>query len=380
MRILVVSDVSGYMPGGVPAEARQLMTALAERGHELLYAGDVAVVPAAVADHAPIDVPIGDGLPARLQGLIDGFRPDVVHVLCMSSRGVLALAPVLRGRPWVLTVHSVSPYERKLNRAHGSERLHYGLRALRFLANTLAWRWVFRRVAIPRVIVHSDFVADIVGRYGFDRQRVDRILLPFRPAAGDATVRPARGGHEPVLVTVGGLAHTKGQHDVVKALPALAKRHPGIRYHMIGEVRDSTYVEWLRSLAEHLGVAQRLTFSFGLDNAAKADALAKASVYVQPSHEEGFCLSYIEAAAVVARLVGTDSGAIAAMSRDDPGARVVSIASPDALAAAVIDVMAAELPETHMAERTGRLSTRFSESAYAEGHLGAYARAEALAR
>src|SRR5207244_7692984 len=114
----------------------------------------------------------------------------------------------------------------------------------------------------------------------------------------------------------------KGQHYVIKALPELARHFPGLRYQLIGEIRDDSYVRWLKRLASRLGVGHRLLFSVDLDQAAKIEALRRADVYVQPSHEEGFCLSYAEAAALVPRLVGTSTGAIAAMSRNDPGARV----------------------------------------------------------
>ena len=46
MRILILSDVSGFMPGGVPAETRELIAGLARRGHEVAFAGDVPVTAA----------------------------------------------------------------------------------------------------------------------------------------------------------------------------------------------------------------------------------------------------------------------------------------------------------------------------------------------
>jgi len=110
-----------------------------------------------------------------------------------------------------------------------------------------------------------------------------------------------------------------------------------------------------------------------LPNDDKVAALAGADVYVQPSHEEGFCLAYAEAAAVVDRLVGADAGAIAAMSLDDPGARVVPPRSPDAIAHAVVDLLDCALPEGHMATRVARLGERFSYDSYLRHHEALYA-------
>jgi len=161
---------------------------------------------------------------------------------------------------------------------------------------------------------------------------------------------------------------------VIKALPDLVRRFPRLRYQLIGEIRDASYVRWLKRLAIQLGVADRLLFSVDLDQDAKVEALRRANVYVQPSHEEGFCLSYAEAAALVPRLVGTRTGAIAAMSRDDRGARVVPARDPRALAEAIGALVAVDLPADHMADRARRLSERFSHEAYLRAHEAIYAR------
>ena len=374
MRILILSDVSGFMPGGVPAETRELISGLSNRGHELALASDVPVTAAQTARHFPITIPIGSSFRRQVAASLDEFKPDFVHVICMSSRGVLTLASILRSRPWALTVHSVSPYERKLKFFHRHEELHYAFRSLRCLPNSMAWRWVLSSGKVPRVIVHSDVVAQVVERYGFPAHLIALVPLPFRPPSRDrdAEARPSNGGLQ--LTTLAGLAHTKGQHDVIKALPALARRFPHLRYQLIGEVRDDSYVRWLKRLAVRLGVADRLLFSVDLDQAAKAEALRRADVYVQPSHEEGFCLSYAEAAALVPRLVGTRTGAIAAMSRDDPGARIVPVRDPRALAEAISALATVDLPAGHMADRATRLSERFSYDAYLRAHEAIYAR------
>src|SRR5450631_2119966 len=166
MRILIVTDVSGYMPGGVPAEIRRLVDGLVQRGHVIALASDVPLGNANNILHVPIVIPVNLSLANDIRQALAHFKPDFVHVMCMSSKGVMILANVLHNHPWALTVHSVPPYESKLNRLHGHERLHYRARALRFTLNGLAWRWIFRRGLVPMSIVHSQFVKDIVLAYG----------------------------------------------------------------------------------------------------------------------------------------------------------------------------------------------------------------------
>ena len=370
MRILIIIDVSLYMRGGVPAEVRALLGGLIARGHAVAEASHTALAEFAGAAHFALSLPITDRLVDEIGVALKVFEPDFVHVLSMNSRGVQLLAPVLRAHRWALTVHSLAPHERKLAGLHASESLHYGARAVRFLPNSLAWRWVLRQGMAPWVIVHSEYVRDIAVRYGCDPGSIRTIALPF---VSDASACVERGvSDSPLLVTVGGYAHTKGQHDLVKALPTLLQRFPRLRCQLIGEVRDHSYLAYLRSLAQRLGVADRLLVTPDLSQADKRAALESADVYVQPSHEEGFCLAYAEAAAVVPRLVGTETGAIAAISRDDVGARVVATRDPQAIAAAVRELLDKAMPKGHMAERAARLSAQFSTCCYLQQHEELY--------
>lgn len=372
MRILIITDLSLFTLGGTTAETRTLCEGLTARGHHVALAchGRIDVkIPVA---HFPISLPLlRHALKVEVGRALEEFKPDFVHVLAMSSRGVTQLASLLRPLHWALTVHSLPPYERKLARWHASEHLHYGARAVRFLPNSLAWRWVFRSSVVPVVIVHSRYVEEIVVRYGYSRERINTIALPF--ISGQATQTTRNVSDSPLLVTVGGYAHTKGQHDLVKALPALCARFPGLRCQLIGEIRDNSYLVYLCDLAQSLGVADQLLITPDLRHADKQAALEAADVYVQPSHEEGFCVAYAEAAAIVPRLVGTETGAIAALSQNDIGARVVGVCDPAAIATAVVDLLRTELPLEHMQQRASRLAVDFSLDGYVQAHESIYA-------
>ncbi len=360
------------MRGGVPTETRNLIKGLLSRGHSVALVGDIlpSEVPSIPLYH--LQLPVTSSLASEVTVALEDFRPDFVHAICMNSQGAMVLSSVLSRYRWALTVHSVPPYERKLNRWHGREALHYGARALRFAPNSLAWRWIFSRGLVPTVIVHSKFVQDIVIRYGASGARVRLIPLPFEPSTDWTAARKAVRHANLLLVTVGGFAHTKGQHDVLKALPGLVRRFPAIRYQMIGELRDASYLTYLRNLAEEYQITPHLLISPDLDQRSKLAALESADVYIQPSHEEGFCLAFAEAAAITPRLVGTDTGAIRAMSHNDVGTRVVPVRSPSAIGAAVAELLATELPEDLMEMRSRRLSRDFSFDRYLTEHESLY--------
>ena len=129
MRILIVTDVSLFMRGGVPAEVRCLLGGLSARGHTLALLSHMALDEFEGVAHFLISLPIRDRLKKELEKAMQDFRPDVVHVVSMNSRGVQLLARILHAHRWVLTVHSLSPYERKLERFHSGEYLTFNIDA-----------------------------------------------------------------------------------------------------------------------------------------------------------------------------------------------------------------------------------------------------------
>ena len=371
MRIIIVSDVSSYMRGGVPAETRELLKGLVSRGYKVALGADVPLCGDEVK-HYEFSVS-GPNQAYQLTTMLAHFKPDLVHVISMGSSGLAAIAPVLRNIKWVLTCHSIPPYERKLACCHNNDTLHYALRALRFAANTLAWKWLLRQSDIPCVIVHSRYVQNIIERYGYQTGKSKLIPLGFKPAESAAHTAAVRSlGSNPTFITVGGIAHTKGQHDAILAMAQIKHDFPNFTYQLIGEVRDDTYLQFLNKLIEQKGLSNHMTIRPNLDEASKQTALQQADFYLQPSHEEGFCLSYIEAAGIVPRLIGADTGAIALISADDPGMQVVKPNSPTAIANSIRNLAAATLPENLLITRNLRLEKQFSWDSYLDQHEQLY--------
>ena len=88
MRILVFSDVTGYMRGGVPAETRELLRGLQNRGHQMALMADIPLEGTEGVTHFRLSLPIDRTLSQQLRGAIDTFKPDLVHVIGLNSRGL----------------------------------------------------------------------------------------------------------------------------------------------------------------------------------------------------------------------------------------------------------------------------------------------------
>ncbi len=373
MRVLLVTDTSGHMRGGVPAETRRLINGLIARGHSVALCGDVPVPGSEGATHFPIRIPVDAGMAAQVGNALGAFKPDVVHVVSMSSRGILLLRKALARVPWIMTCHSIPPHERKLAGLHASEAAHYGARAIRFLPNAAAWWWLLHRGVVPRVIVHCEWMRSLLASYGQPASSTSLILLGCDiKDAVPATVEPSPRAVGPRVVTIAGLAHTKGYHDALRAVAMLRERYADITYQIIGEVRDDSYLRYLQSLIAALDLGSCVRLTLNLPDDQKQQALQSADLYLQPSHEEGFCLAFIEAAQCVPRLVGTDTGAIGRISEGDAGARVVPPKDPRAMAAAMAALLQESLQSGLMQERAERLEARFGWRHHLDAHVATY--------
>ena len=128
----------------------------------------------------------------------------------------------------------------------------------------------------------------------------------------------ARAGHlrharEVRVLSVGRLVPAKGQHDLVAAIAALPHAQLAettLEFIASSEHSDLAFVEQLRSAAEELGVAERVTFAFDLPDAEVHGRYLTADLFVSSSYHEGFCVPVIEALVAGCAVVVTDAGAL----------------------------------------------------------------------
>ena len=113
-------------------------------------------------------------------------------------------------------------------------------------------------------------------------------------AAAAAAARTSRRDHTPSLVTVGHLVARKRHADVMRALAVLAKRHPTLRYVIVGDGPERIALE---GLAARLGVAERVEFHGQLPHAEAIEMARHCTLFAMPSTEEAFGVAYIEAMA-----------------------------------------------------------------------------------
>ena len=243
--------------------------------------------------------------------------PVVAHVHTCSGLsffldgGLVALA-WLRRVPVVLHVHG-GGFESFL------ARLSLAPRALA--------RWIARRAS--RVVVLSESWKQRLAPLlpGAQLQVVENGVPLPAPRAAARAAEPA-----PLLLFVGAVCAAKGLDELVQAFAAL---DAAARLAIVGPETEPGFAHVLRARAEALGVADRVELAGAADAAARSDWLARADVFVLPSHLEALPVALLEAMAAGLPAVATRVGAIPDVIADGSDGLLVAPRDVQALAAAL---------------------------------------------
>jgi glycosyltransferase involved in cell wall biosynthesis len=323
VRIIAVCAVAH--PGGAEIGLLRLGRRLRERGHELTLATpgpgplDDAGFPVVRLGVGGLDG--GAGARAVLGWPRARRLSRDVDLVYLNGTVCGRLLPALRGRRTVLHVHDM------VRRVPG----HWH-RAGAVLADSAAV--AARLPGLDARVVYCPVELDV----------------PDAPA-------PWPPGDGPVVGFVGRLEPRKGPLDLVEAAPAIRAGAPGARIVLVG---DDPY-------ASDPAYAERVKRSAGVEHvpwvADGAAVMRHLDVLVAPSREEPFGTVLAEAMAAGTPVVATRVGGLAEVVADGETGRLVDPGRPDALAAAVLEVLARR---AEMGAAARERAQRFGADAYAD--------------
>ncbi len=159
--------------------------------------------------------------------------------------------------------------------------------------------------------------------------------------------------------TVTRLMPSKGNQYLVEAAPKILQQYPDVRIFIVGE---GDLQSALQQQASALGLGDRLVFSgFQRDVAAVLSAL---ELVVFPSLWEGTPLTAFEALAMGKPIVATDADGLLDVLTDRKDALVVPKADADALASAVIEVLAQPALATALAAEARLTGAHYDIAAF----------------
>lgn len=203
---------------------------------------------------------------------------------------------------------------------------------------------------------------------------VDLLRAPASPAV--AASLGVVAGDRPV-VHVGRLTPWKGQDVLLRALPSLLERVPGVRVVLVGSATDAVGRDFeaeLRSLVVELGVADRVEFAGPRRDIPEVFAVAEVAVH-SSTQPEPFGRVIVEAMAAGRPVVAAKDGGVPEIIDDGVTGLLVPPGQPEALAAAVGRLLADPAAAAAMGERAGRAARdRFGLAAHAQRVQAAYDR------
>jgi glycosyltransferase involved in cell wall biosynthesis len=377
MKILFVTGLTGFGLGGARTEEIRLLRGCADKGCDVAMCSDVLAGELTGIAHFKLDYPPGEQAPAQLARALAEFKPDLVHVVGGGVAFLNVCDRQITGVPWVFTAHNVPPAERIFPRLFGSATLHYTVRNTLALPNVWYWARYLKSARFHTAICHSRTVAARLKEVGCPAGKVAEIPfgseLPAEALQADpAHPSPFPQDSWPKILTVAGLAHHKGQLDGVRMAGRLLADFPKLSYLLIGMTRDKKYRAFVEREIHRLNLSQNVTILTAAPDPVKFAALRGADLYVQPSHEEGFCIAFLEGAMLVPRLIGTDTGAIAAMAQGDSSARVVKCADVARMEGAARELLGQNVAPGALEKRRDELARRYSWEAYLDAHVRTY--------
>ena len=174
--------------------------------------------------------------------------------------------------------------------------------------------------------------------------RNPRVVSISNPVALPAASDTAR---EPQLVAfTGRLCEQKGVFELLQAVLGLRRTFPGLRVECAGDGE----VDEVERCVTSMGLASNVRVHGWIGRRKREDLLARASIFVLPSHAEGLPVSLLEAMAAGCAVVATTVGGIPDVVEDGFNGLLVPAGDSRALEAALARLLA----DRELAREMGR--------------------------
>lgn len=286
-------------------------------------------------------------------------KPDLIHSHLWAANIIGRIAGRLTATPVISSVHN--PDHESEAWADGADVSLLKRRVVRALD-----RWT-ARAGNDRLIAVSEYVKQSANRHL--RVSLDSIELVYNPIDTDLLKAESVTNRAELLRTCGlpsdslillnvaRISPQKGLLYALRALPAIIQRYPLAHLLSIGATTDETWLAHLQREATALGVKDH--FHMLGRRRDVIDFLRACDVFIFPSLYEGLGIALIEAMAAGCACVASAAGPIPEVVRDREDGILVPPGDPEAIAAAVSQLLSDESLRVRLGEAA--IKTAFSK-------------------
>ncbi|PXY25086.1 glycosyltransferase family 1 protein [Prauserella sp. PE36] len=300
--------------------------------------------------------------------LLRTWRPDVVHAHdWLVTHPAIALADAARV-PLVGTIHAT-----EAGRHSGwlSHPLNQQVHSVEWWLANRSDELITCSQAMRREVAHL-FEVSPEGITVIHNGIEERTWRVPQDEIAEARDRHSPDG-APLLLYFGRLEWEKGVQDLLAALPAIRKRHPGTRLVVAGKGR---HLEELVGQARKLRLVRAVDFVGHLSDRELRAVLAASDAVVLPSRYEPFGIVALEAAAAKRPLVASTAGGLGEVVVDGETGLAFEPGDVTAIAGAVDAVLAdAEAAGVRALAAQSRLAADFDWARIAAATARVYRRA-----
>ncbi len=296
----------------------------------------------------------------KMNYILEDVNPDIIHF----AHGFFAplITRINRNvaeKPIVWTIQNVPPYEHKLDLFKRLRLLNIILEKIYFFVVGLYGRLALKLFDYDHLVCVSEKTAELAMGKGAMSNKV-RVIHDgvdtdfFTSKEGVSKIKEELGfqKYSPIILTVAGIIPHKGLECLVRAVPGVLEKYPDVLFLIIGPVRSEAHHRRLESLMAELGLSGNIRIIAGADQLELGEYYAACDIYVQPSLEEGFCMSILEAMSCGKPVIGTRTGAIPRFIEESGGGILIEPAELKQMFEAVVGLLSDPEKAKEMGERS----------------------------
>lgn len=289
----------------------------------------------------------------QINHIVNELCPDIIHfAIGWYAMMVTRLRPGFTHIPIVWTIHNPPPAEHHLTIIR-NDKFNKPFELLYFEVVKIFTKLSLRFNRYNQIIAVSETVADKIIKDGVSPNKIcvipNGVDIQYFRDTKERETKPADAQH--VVLTVAGIIEHKGQLNIVKSAPEVIARFPKVLFLLVGPIRSERYFTLLEEAIRELRLEQNVKLVGAVSQEDLLSYYQHCDLYLQPSLEEGFCITMLEAMACGKQVIGTPVGEIPKLITESRAGILISDSSSAAISRAVVELLANEEMRKEFGER-----------------------------